>query len=260
MISLSKLLKAQHTSLRPEFYTVPVTEIQVAKQSELVPDPAWEAMKNEAFAQADAIREQAKREAATLVQEAQATTGAMLDKERVRVQAIVEAEMAEAKRIGYEEGAERARLDLEAQYANRFNQIELVYQSAIDDRRVYLAEAEPMIVDLACEVARKIMLRETSVDRTWVYDVVRKALEEVNDVGKIEVRVHPDDFELVNHNREGLRKEVPGQSEVLVLPDRGVHAGGCVVHTAFGNIDARIDTQLEEVRKALQEVAASLES
>lgn len=257
---MSKLLKAQHTSLRPEFYTVPVTEIQVAKHTELVPDPHWEAMKNEAYAQAEAIREQARLEAASLLQEAQATADAMLDNERVRVQTILEAEVAEAKQNGYEESAERARRDIEALYADRFAQIELVYQSAIDDRRTYLAEAEPMVVDLACEVARKIMLRETSVDRSWVLEVVRKALEEVNDVGKIEVRVHPEDFELVNQNREGLRKEVPGQSEVLVLPDRGVHAGGCVVHTAFGNIDARIDTQLEEVRKALQEVAASLES
>ncbi|MGZ4030863.1 MAG: FliH/SctL family protein, partial [Tumebacillaceae bacterium] len=100
---------------------------------------------------------------------------------------------------------------------------------------------------------------ESATDRSWVLDVVREALEEINDVGKIEVRVHPEDFELVNQNREGLRKEVPGQSEVLVLPDRGVQAGGCVVHTAFGNIDARIDTQLDEVRKALLEVAASIE-
>jgi flagellar assembly protein FliH len=256
---LSKLLKAQHTSLRPEFYTVPVTEIQVTRQTELVPDPEWEAMKSKAHAQAETIREQARTEAAQMIQEAQATSETLLENERVRVQAILEAEVAEAKRIGYEESAERARLDLEAQYADRFAQIQLVYLSAIEDRRTYLAESDPMIVDLACEVARKIMLRETSVDRSWVLDVVRKALEEVNDVGKIEVRVHPEDFELVNQNREGLRKEVPGQSEVLVLPDRGVHAGGCVVHTAFGNIDARIDTQLEEVRKALQEVAASLE-
>ncbi|MGZ4105723.1 MAG: FliH/SctL family protein [Tumebacillaceae bacterium] len=253
------MLKAQQTSLTPKFYTVPVAPILISNPNEQHVDPAWEAMRLEAVAAAEAIREQARNEAAQIRQEATATAESLLESERARVQSILEAEVMEAKRVGYEDGFERARLDLEASYAERFAQIEHVYQTAMEDRRTYLAESEPMIVDLACEVARKIMLRESATDRSWVLDVVREALEEINDVGKIEVRVHPEDFELVNQNREGLRKEVPGQSEILVLPDRGVQAGGCVVHTAFGNIDARIDTQLDEVRKALLEVAASIE-
>ena len=182
-----------------------------------------------------------------------------MDAERERVQAILLAEVQEAKELGYREGYEAACQAAEDQYSGKLDEIEFLYRKAVDDRKQYLADSEPLIVDLACVVAKKIMNREVTIDRDWVLDVVRAALEEIHDAGQIEVRVHPDDFERVQANRNGLRKEVPGQTELLVLPDRVVEPGGCVVHTAFGNIDARIDTQLEEVRKALQEVAASLD-
>ncbi|MGZ4032135.1 MAG: hypothetical protein ACXVDJ_07340, partial [Tumebacillaceae bacterium] len=150
---MSKVLKAQQTSLTPKFYTVPVAPIQIGNPNEPQVDPAWEAMRLEAVAAAEAIREQARNEAALIRQEATATAESLLESERARVQSILEAEVMEAKRVGYEEGFERARLDLEASYAERFAQIEHVYQTAMEDRRTYLAESEPMIVDLACEVA-----------------------------------------------------------------------------------------------------------
>jgi len=255
---LSKVLKAHHTSLTQQTYYVPVEPIR-QQQTAHADDPQVDEARMKAMEESAAIIARARAEAEEIVRQAEQEASQMLDAERERAQAILQAEAQAARDQGYREGYDAGCQAAEEQYAGRMDEAELLYRKAVDDRRQYLADSEPMIVDMACAVARKIMHREATVDREWVLDVVRAALEEIHDAGKIEVRVHPDDLELVQANRNGLRKEVPGQTELLVLPDRVVEPGGCVVHTAFGNIDARIDTQLEEVRKALQEVAASLD-
>ncbi|MCX7568515.1 FliH/SctL family protein [Tumebacillus sp. DT12] len=254
---MSKLFKASRTSMTPEAYQIQVTRF--VKDAPAVPiDPEWEMARQAAFREAEAIRQQAREEAAQLVGQAQEEAMNLLTRERERVESILLTEIETAKAQGYEDGRLAAEQQVAAEWSTRFDEVEQLHHLAVEERHRYLAESEPMLVELAVAVARKIIHQELSVSSEWVSQVVSRALEEIHDAGKIEVRVHPADYETVQARREGLRKEVPGQSELLILPDRGVDRGGCVVQTAFGNVDARLDTQLEEVKKALQEVAAGL--
>jgi flagellar assembly protein FliH len=250
---LSKVLKAQNTSFKEQAYYVQVEPIRKP-----VP-PVIDEERHEVHSEAEQILAKARREAELILRQAEEQAAMLLAQERMRVESILQAEREEAKRFGYEAGYGEAVQAVEADYASRLDHAEKLIQSALEERQLLLEDAQPMIVELACAIARKIMTRECTVDREWVLGVVRAALEEIRDAGNVEVRVNPDDYELVRANAQGLRKEVPGQSELLVIPDRGVEAGGCVIQTSFGNIDARLDTQLEEVRKALHEVAGSLE-
>lgn len=255
---MSRLLKAQQTSLNSQAYQMPVQPVLYPRPSS--PEQAeLEAAKSAAEREAEAILNEARLAAAQILAQAEAQAAGLLAQERQNVQALLAAEAEQAKALGYQDGMAEGIRQAEADCAGMLQAGEEQYRSAVEERRRYLAEAEPMIVDLALEIAKKIIIRESSADRSFVVDVVRTALEELHDGGKVEVRVHPDDHEVVQQSREQLRKAVPGQSELLIIKDLSVEAGGCVVCTAFGNIDARIDTQLEEVRKALQEVAAGLE-
>jgi flagellar assembly protein FliH len=256
---LSRLLKAQQTSLAQESYHLRVQPVMVPRPAASKEESELESVRLAALQEAEEVLAKAKEEARRILAQAEAEASELLERERQNVQLMLQAEVEEAKSIGYQDGFAQGAKQAEAEYAAKLQEAEELYASAVEERRLYLSEAEPMIVDLAIEVAKKIMHRETSVDRSYVVDVVRAALEEMHDGGKVEVRVHPDDHEVVQQSRERLRKEVPGTTELIIIKDTSVEAGGCVVCTAFGNIDARIDTQLEEVRKALQEVAATLE-
>ncbi|WP_238546101.1 FliH/SctL family protein [Tumebacillus flagellatus] len=251
------MLKAHQAQLTQGSYFV---HVQPIREPEAMLDPEIDQIKRSALQEAENIRAEARREAESIRLAAEQQAAGLLEAERARVEAVLHAEVETAKRNGFNEGYGEAQETVSREYAGAFAEVQHLYQLAETDRRQFLADSEPLIVDLACQIASKIMHRESEIDRSWVLDVVRAALEEINDSGKIEVRVHPDDFERVRDNREFLRKEVPGQTELIVIPDRGVTAGGCVLHTSFGNVDARIDTQLEEVRKALQDVAANLEA
>lgn len=59
----------------------------------------------------------------------------------------------------------------------------------------------------------------------------------------------------VQDARDELMLAVDSQAELQIIPDPNVRDRGCVIRSSFGSIDARIDTQLEEIKKSLQQVA-----
>lgn len=59
----------------------------------------------------------------------------------------------------------------------------------------------------------------------------------------------------MNAAREELSLAVDSQAELQILPDSTVKDQGCVIRSSFGSIDARIDTQLAEIKKELVRIA-----
>jgi flagellar assembly protein FliH len=55
--------------------------------------------------------------------------------------------------------------------------------------------------------------------------------------------------------RDELVLHVDSQAELQIIPDSSVTDMGCVVRSSFGSIDARIDTQLQEIKHALRQIA-----
>jgi flagellar assembly protein FliH len=119
-----------------------------------------------------------------------------------------------------------------------------------------ISEAEPFLVDLATAVAKKIIGEHLSVDPEWTKTQVKRTLERRREKGLITLCVAPSQFSKMQDSRAELTLAVDSEAELVIVPDATVDEGGCVVRTSFGSIDARIDTQLSELKAALMEVAA----
>ena len=119
-------------------------------------------------------------------------------------------------------------------------------------RKQLYRNAERQAVDLALAVARKIICHEVNVNRTVVLDVVKEALKRVADHDQILIRVNPGDVETMKDPRCQLSALVDHVDSILVEPDMSIPAGGCVIETQLGNIDARIEEQLKAVEEAFK--------
>jgi len=86
-------------------------------------------------------------------------------------------------------------------------------------------------------------------------DLIRKNLARKREQGLISLCVSPAQFAFVNAAREELSLAVDSQAELQILPDSTVKDQGCVIRSSFGSIDARIDTQLAEIKKELVRIA-----
>ncbi len=154
----------------------------------------------------------------------------------------------------------------------------LVTQQAEDDRAIYRADVEafvlhveaerqkawaamePQVIGMVFELAKQVIKQEVEVSQEVALSVVRNALRRATDSASLRVRVSPDDLETVRGSRDDLLTLVDGIRHIEIVADRRVGSGGCVVETGAGNIDARLETQIETVGGALEQLIQDRET
>lgn len=120
-------------------------------------------------------------------------------------------------------------------------------------RSVLYARAEKEVVQLALEVARKIVHREIRADREIIQTLVRVALGHVAVKSPVTIRLHPDDYDYLVAQRARLAQDGGEEREIVLQADASIERGGCLIQTEAGDVDARIEEEFREVERAFFE-------
>jgi flagellar assembly protein FliH len=183
---------------------------------------------------------------------------AIQDAERIREQARREG-YQRGYDDGYHDGAREAQQRAEAELQHTIEtlraQLQQVIQGVHAQHEAYLQHAEAQMLDLALEIARKVVREELKLQPAHVLAIVRDTLRRVQGFGRLRIRVNPLDVDLVRQNRPSLLQVVDGVEGIEIVEDRRVDQGGCIIETEQGVYDARIRTQLGEIERVLREVA-----
>lgn len=196
------------------------------------------------------ILDEARRKAQQIVAEAQAEAKRLI--EEIRLHANMAG--AEAKERGFEEGKEEGRTQGREEYARLMMLARDLYIQAIKERERLLATAETELARLAIKVAERIIGQEVRSAGEVIMGVVRQALSGIKDREEVLIRVSPDDYHIVNEDRTALSRMVEGLKNFELVVDSKVEAGGCIIETNLGNVDARLSTQLAAVAAAFERV------
>jgi flagellar assembly protein FliH len=108
-------------------------------------------------------------------------------------------------------------------------------------------EAEQDMLRLALAVARRVLRRELAVDPEALHGLALAALEKMSAEQIHRVRVHPS---MASEMRALLDKS-PARAAVQVIPDAAREPGALIFETERGNLDASVETQLEEIERGL---------
>jgi type III secretion protein L len=112
--------------------------------------------------------------------------------------------------------------------------------------------AEPAAL-LARRMAEKVVGRSLDLDPALMGDIVSQAVAASRArAGTVVVRVHPEDLAAVERERPRWAERLAAAVALKVLPDPAVGRAGCVVETPVGRVDARLDSQLEALERALR--------
>ncbi len=160
-----------------------------------------------------------------------------IDLDAVRKEAFAEG-YSEGERAGSQKALRRLQASIEG-FGQTVQQLSLL-------KPKLRTEAEREMVDLSLAVARRVVRRELSVDPATVLGIVRACLEGFERGRPHRVTVSPADLDAVNEYFE----EHPVET-LEVRADEAISPGGAVFETPQGTIDARIETQLEEIERGL---------
>lgn len=104
-------------------------------------------------------------------------------------------------------------------------------------------------IELALALAGKILAATLEVHPEGVVEVVQGALRRVGGQRRIVIFVNPADLDVVREALGELGAQAGGLEPLDLQADQRVEAGGAVVRTAEGEVDAQVQTQLERARE-----------
>ncbi|HMK61486.1 MAG TPA: FliH/SctL family protein [Dissulfurispiraceae bacterium] len=113
-----------------------------------------------------------------------------------------------------------------------------------------LQETLPEIVDLALEIAGRVIHKKIEQDREIIVSVVRDAVRKLGREEKMVIRVNPLDYDTMISSLEALREEARLR-DISIEPADSVSAGGCYIETPTAEVDARVEEQIRELRDAI---------
>lgn len=153
---------------------------------------------------------------------------------------------AEGREEGARDGVALARAELTEQMA--LLQHALQESKSIRDRLLWAAEQE--IIELVLQATRAVVGEQARLDPAVTVETVERALDRAGSQNVVALRVHPERRELIDAHLTELHG-TPAPFEVRA--DDSISIGGCVIDTQSGQVDARLDVQLEEIAQLLRE-------
>jgi flagellar biosynthesis/type III secretory pathway protein FliH len=174
---------------------------------------------------------------------------------RAEAAALLATARAEAEQIRADADAVRAEAmdqGLEAGRAAGLAEMAAWIAAARADEERRLETARPLALPLAIKMAERIIGRAVAVAPELMVDIVGEALAACRSrAGAVTVRVHSDDLPAVEARQGELAAKAPGASAIALVADDNVGRHGCVIETAQGRVDARLESQLAALERAL---------
>jgi flagellar assembly protein FliH len=116
------------------------------------------------------------------------------------------------------------------------------------ERSTYYQRVEKEVVELALNIARKILRREAQIDPLLLAGLVRVAVEKIESGTKVTVHVNPDE---VSECRAYFAQHMEPQQVPEVVEDAQVAMHHCRLETVLGATELGPEVQLKEIEQGL---------
>lgn len=171
--------------------------------------------------------------------------------EAARIIAKAEEDSALIHQVAEDKALHETNLKLETKVAERISEIRDRLGETIERISTLSGEittgVENSLVELALQIAKKVVRREVTIDREVALTLVKVSLGKLHDRSIAEIHLHPEDHAYVLAHREKLGF----RGALEIIEDPLVSIGGCLIHTETGDIDARIESQFDEIAHGL---------
>lgn len=153
----------------------------------------------------------------------------------------------EGNAAGIKEGEKRAKASFDLKLDDIFSRFAIYLDEVESSRRGLYTAVYDDALTIARAVARRILNAELVADPDLAARTVRTALSYIADKNRLRIRVNPVDLPALT-GRADLWSSVSERIENVALePDERITRGGCIVESAGGIADARIETQMSAI-------------
>lgn len=219
---------------------------KIVKDAEQV---AFEEVKNKND-QAKKVRQEAETESKKILDEAEKKAKELEEQTNVRMGQVEK----EAFEKGNEEGREKGFSDGKEEIDRLVERLNVILSKAIEKRNEIIDDSEDQLIDMVLLIAKKVIKVISENQRNVVVNNVIQSLRKLKSRGDVVIRVNLDDLKLTSEHAREFVEKIENVKSVTVMEDTTVDRGGCIIETDFGQIDARISSQLHEIEEKILEL------
>ncbi|HOV27375.1 MAG TPA: FliH/SctL family protein [Pseudobacteroides sp.] len=226
------------------FKTIKRVDIGNEEDSEIYITPQEESKIREQILQsardeADLIIKEANYEAERIINEIQ-------NEAIENANAIIQ----EARQKGFEEGYN----EVKKQYEDLLVEAESIKEHARVEYKEVLESIESDAVNIVLDITRKVLGMEISTNKEVILSLIKQAFEKCSSKENVVLKVSNEDYEYVCANKDVIMGQVEGIGELDIKKDSSLKAGGCIVETPYGTIDAGMETKFKKIENAFRDV------
>lgn len=225
---------------------IPVSDVVVP-----VEKAAADVSEPELLVQADAVLQQAEVQAEELLRQAQEESHRILENAQEEAAILRQQAYEEGHDSGYQDGTQQAKQEQAAALAAAAQQGENLVRQAKHRADEFLLDLDGVVSSLVQTALETLLQRELARQSADIGKLVREMLEFIVEQSDVEVRVGLEDFEVISEQLRHWSVAGFGKMQLKVVPDAEVSRGGCVIESAHGRADARMETRLELVEAKL---------
>lgn len=152
---------------------------------------------------------------------------------------------------GYQDGHNKGIDEGHAEAQKVIDNFASVTKDAIGQREVLYEESRRKILELILQIARKVTFEAARIDPDVTAAIINGTIDKLVDKSKIKIKVHPDQLPLIEQQIDRFKGESTAIKEIIIEPDRRVRYGGCFIETPTGDIDARVESQMDVITEEI---------
>ncbi len=175
--------------------------------------------------------------------------------EREKEESAHKQELENEYKKGFEDGKKETKEELEKLHSEELlRQSEDFYNiiKTFEDKiKSYESDFHRLVINVVGKISEKIIKRELN-QKSVIEKILNENLSKIIGANEIVIKLNPDDFNLLEKsNKEYLG--VNNISKIRFETSDNIDVGGCLIETEIGNLDARIESQVNEILKTLEE-------
>ncbi len=157
---------------------------------------------------------------------------------------------------GYQDGYGLAQNELSKKYdvqlAEKYNELNNLISGIDEKMKEYENLFSNKVIDFSFFISEKVIRREIQ-NKSIIKNSLSEAVKKVLGANSLIIKLNPDEIEVISKENEQLLSS-NSFSKISFEPDERVEPGGCIVESEIGSVDARISSQLNEIKKILDTV------
>jgi flagellar assembly protein FliH len=155
---------------------------------------------------------------------------------------------------GFREGQKEAINRLQKEFNEKLKEAHSIFDSIyskIDSQLIdQFQKINRFIIDISFQIAEKIIRREIEKSSP-VLKIIDESLRKIISANETVIKLNPQDMSLVESGLSEIGVRL-NSSNIRLEADERIERGGCLIETEIGNVDGRISSQVENLKRQIE--------